>query len=64
MNNVWDEISNALAQSRAINHAADQNANTMAELLDGRLRHVSGWKLARLKRQLRDFNIQTRTWKP
>lgn len=53
----------ALQQARAVNTAADNSANAMAELLDGRLAHVSGHRLARLKRQLRDFNIHTQRWK-
>lgn len=42
---------------------ADTTANSMAALLVGRLRHVDGPYLEELKRELKDFNIQTHQWK-
>ena len=63
MNNAWDEISNAMSEARAVNRAADEHANNMAELLKGRLRHVHPYKLAVLKRELRDFDLRVKEWK-
>jgi len=67
MDNAWTEIQRALAQARATNAAADMHAENMVRLLDGRLRTVKGYPgvraLARLKRELRDFDIRTSTWK-
>lgn len=67
MNNAWDEIEAALSCARVANDAADSHAESMAVLLVGRLRHVTSWRgaraLAKLKRELRDFDIRTNTWK-
>ena len=41
---------------------ADSLADDLARLLVGRLRHVSPFVLARLKAELRDFNMQTKRW--
>lgn len=67
MDNAWDEMKRALAQARAANMAADSHAEDMAILLVGRLRNIkshSGVRaLARLKRELRDFDLRTNIWK-
>ena len=67
MNNAWDEIEAALRCARAANNAADSHAESMAALLVGRLRHVRSYSgaraLAKLKRELRDFDSRTNTWK-
>lgn len=67
MNNAWDEIEAALGCARAANNAADDHAESMASLLVGRLRHVTSYRgaraLSKLKRELRDFDIRTNTWK-
>lgn len=61
--NAYDTMRNAIAQAKEVNRAADDSANAMADLLDGRLKRVSRYRLARLKKQLRDFNIHTGLWK-
>lgn len=65
--NPFDEVREAVSRAEAQLRAADQSATEMARLLTGRLRHVQGWQgkraLAALKRELRDFNIQTERWK-
>lgn len=38
-------------------------ADSVACLIDGRLRNVSDYWLRRLKRQLQDFNAHTGKWK-
>jgi hypothetical protein len=60
---MWSTITEALSAARAANYAADNHANIMAELLAGRLRHVDAYKLATLKRELRDFDLRTKSWK-
>lgn len=42
---------------------ADEVAQQLAYLLEGRLRHVNQRTLANLKKELRDFNAHTGTWK-
>ena len=54
----------AVKEARATLEAADSVATTLAALLAGRLRRVnSPYYLKQLKRELRDFNIHTGTWK-
>lgn len=43
--------------------AADSVANEMADIIQGRLRKVSTWKLKKLKRELSQFNANTGKWK-
>ena len=43
--------------------AADKIADELATVLVGRLRHVRGHTLERLKKELRSFNCQTHQWK-
>lgn len=64
MSNPFDEIRRAVNDASTQLRAADEVATDMARLLDGRLRRVtSTYALARLKAQLRDFNIHTGKWK-
>lgn len=63
MENPHDLMRAAVAQARQVNSAADNSANAMAELLIGRLQHVSGHNLAKLKAQLKPFNMQTQRWR-
>jgi hypothetical protein len=42
---------------------ADSQTGAMARLVNDRLRNVSGNTLAEMKRQLRDFNINTYEWR-
>jgi hypothetical protein len=58
----WDDFRQAFNTARNTMDQADRVANDMADMLDGRLRKVSGYRLAKLKRQLRDFNIHTGNW--
>lgn len=63
MSNPFDDIRSAVQQARELNRACDQQANTLADLLEGRLQHVSTCRLTKLKRELRDFNMHTGRWK-
>lgn len=61
--NAFDQMKQAVYEAELTMRAADRSANDMASILRGRLHHVSGSTLAALKRELRDFNIQTYEWK-
>lgn len=63
MDNAFDTMRAALDQARFANQAADQYAERMAQMLVGRLRHCGGDTLAKLKRELRAFNIHTKEWR-
>jgi hypothetical protein len=56
----WDQ---GVADAQATLKRADSAADTFARLLKGRLRKVNAWVLADLKRELKDFNCQRKTWK-
>lgn len=62
MINPFDELRAALEQARALNRAVDSQCNALVDLLEGRLRKASPCRLARLKRELRDYNIHTGRW--
>lgn len=64
MSNIFDEMRNAVAEARNTLSAADNISNSMACLLEGRMRKV--WNkeaLCAIKKELRDYNIHTREWK-
>lgn len=63
MNNPFDELRVAIEQGRNLKRAAESQANALADLLEGNLRAVSHSRLQRLKKELRDFNMQTGRWK-
>lgn len=63
MENPFDEMRRAVQEARAMNRAVDEQTNTLLDLLDGRLRNASPFRLARLKKQLQRFNASTRQWK-
>lgn len=61
--NEWDQVRDAVAAARRLDSALNQYANAMAETMIGRLRSVNSTStLAKLKRELRDFNIHTGRW--
>lgn len=61
--NPFDEMRRAVQESKEIMRAADVVAGDAARLIVGRLRHCSSGTLEQLKRELRDFNMQTGQWK-
>jgi hypothetical protein len=63
MNNVFDDMRAALTHARETMRAADNVADGLAEVLVGRLRHVRPSVLAKLKRELRDFDMNRKDWK-
>lgn len=64
MSNVFDDMRRAVREAELTIRAADEVAGHMANILRGRLRQVSsGYVLAGLKRELRDFDMTTKEWK-
>ena len=63
MDNPFDQLRQAISQAREANRAVEAHANTMVDLLEPNLRHVSPYRLKALKRQLQDFNAHTQRWK-
>ena len=60
----WDEMTAAFDEAERTMRFMDNMATVMAKMLAGRLRHVnSSYALERLKRELKDYNIQTGYWK-
>lgn len=57
------EIVAALDATRDHQAAVRGNAAEMGALLVGHLRYLGPCTLAKLKRELRDFNIHTGNWK-
>lgn len=60
--NPFDEMRRAVSAAKLVNQACDQQANAMVDLLEGRLDHVSVYRLARLKKALTRFNSHTGKW--
>jgi len=61
--NAFDEIVSAINQAKEVNRVCDMYTNTMVDLVRGRLRGVSPYRLASLKRELQHFNAATKQWK-
>jgi hypothetical protein len=58
------EMRQALTNARQTMNAADNVAAELAGMLPGRLRKISDTStLIALKRELKDFNIQTGRWR-
>lgn len=58
-----NDMRRAIDEANDTLRKADMMAERLAECLVGRLRHVSHYELARLKRELSDFNATTGEWK-
>lgn len=61
--NAFDLMRAAVQEAKTTMEAADAMAPKIAPLLRGRLRKCCGGDLEALKRELRDFNIHTGSWK-
>lgn len=57
------EVKIAVQQAKKTLRDADEIANDVADILEGRLRSVGVYRLARLKKELDQFNARTKTWK-
>lgn len=59
----WSEFNEAFQDAERTVRMADSAVDRMAAMLVGRMRRLDPYTLAKLKRELRDFNPQRRTWK-
>ena len=62
---TFDEFSQAVAEAETIERRANDAVQRLARICAGRLRvsKVSGYVLAQLKQELRDFDMRTHTWR-
>lgn len=61
--NPFADLARALDEARQVQRAVENQGNSMLDLLAGNLRSLSPYRLERLKRELRDFNMTTKRWK-
>lgn len=59
----WDDFQKAFNEAKHTLEQADSLADRMLGVLAGRLRRCGGYRLAKLKAELRDFDSRTRKWK-
>jgi hypothetical protein len=59
--NITD-MESVLREAKAEINRADLVAGSAARIIVGRLKHVPPYVLVDLKRELRRFNMHTRTW--
>ena len=62
IDNPFDAMRRAVNEARDLNRAVDQQANNLVDLLEGRLEHVSGYRLKKLKATLKRWNANTGKW--
>jgi hypothetical protein len=62
----FDDFSQAVQNAKEDVRRGDEAVQQLCKLAAGRLRSagVSGYVLAELKRELRDFNMVTKDWNP
>jgi len=63
MNNPFTAMQEAIAQSRQLNRAIEQNSYALGYLLRGNLRYCSRRDLVAMKKELADYNMHTGKWK-
>lgn len=61
-NDIWS-MKRTINEAHSTLRNADRIASEVAPLLRGRLRHCNHLDIAALKKELRDYNIHTYTWK-
>ena len=64
----YQEMRQAIQSAKTTLNVADAAAEDLARMLVGRLRaaskyHTGAIAVAKLKRELRDFNLHTMTWR-
>lgn len=62
---LWDEMNEAVRNAKTTLRIADTFVGQMANMIAGRLRsgRVRSSTLETLKRELRDYDMRTGTWK-
>jgi hypothetical protein len=68
MGNKWDEMREAYKEAETTIKAADFLIADMAKMISGKLRNIElnyqNYRiLSKLKRELSEFNLNTRKWK-
>ena len=61
--NPFDSVTAAVQNGNMLQRAIRNQADSLAYLLTGNLRHANTYNLTRLKKELRDFNMHTGEWK-
>lgn len=59
---TFDEFERKLQEARSVQYVVRQNAAQMGRLIVPHLRDLDRSTLEAMKRELRDFNIQTLRW--
>jgi len=59
---LW-QMKRTVIEANEVMRNADSVAASIAELLVGRLRHCDSSDLIAFKKELKNFNIHTRTWR-
>ena len=57
------EMRRDINRARMVLNNADSLVNEMAGLIEGKLKHVSPYTLAKIKKELQNFNAHTGRWK-
>ena len=62
---TWQQMTGAVADAQETIRIADSRVNKMAHMISGKLRSadVTPHALRQLKRELKNFNMQTSEWK-
>lgn len=63
MTGTYKMMREAFDEVKRMSSAADSMANTIADILVGRLRKVNHYHLKRLKKELSQYNAHTGEWK-
>lgn len=61
--NAFDQMRESLELANQVQRAADRNADQMARMLRGRLKHVDNSVLVELKRELHLFDSTRKKWR-
>ena len=61
----WDEMNEAFKDAEFTIRQAQKRTGDMVRIISGNLRsaNVSGYYLCRLKKELKNFDMRTGTWK-
>lgn len=59
----YKEFNEAIAEAKRTLRKADEAVEQTGHLMIGRLRKMNPYYLAKLKKELQDFNATTKSWK-
>jgi len=63
MANLYDDVRTIIRQHRDLQQALENNAYALGELMQDNLRMLRAGQLRRIKRELRNFDMTTGSWK-